>query len=364
MDSVTQFVLGASVGAAVLGPKIGPRKAVILGGLLGTMPDLDVFYPYDNPVDSFVLHRGPTHSLVMQALATPFVGEIALRILRAFGDLRESMDRLRVYLAVYLCFATHALLDAMTVYGTKLFWPLSPEPIGLGSVFIIDPLYTIPLVVVVVWGLLQGRWGTGYRKGVAVALIASTAYLGWTAGAQQIALARAEEAVGGFREADRVLSIPTPLNSVFWKVILLRDDSYANIYVPLLGDETEITAYAHRRNAQNIACAAEVDALQQVAWFSRDIVRFERVGDVLRVADLRMGLTPGYVFRFEVGRFGGEGLVPIPVRQIEEERNVEGELAWLQSGMMGEGVPRVSEQGAEIALPLPEVLTTQSETVC
>lgn len=364
MDSATQFVLGACVGAAVLGPKIGPRKAVILGGLMGTVPDLDVFYPYETAVDSFVLHRGPTHSLVIHALAAPIFGEIALRVLRAFGDVQERVDRLRVYLAVFLCFATHALLDAMTIYGTKLFWPLSPEPFGLGSVFIIDPLYTIPLVVLTLWGLFQGRWGARYRKGIAVALVASTAYLGWTAGAQQMALARAEEAVGGFQDSDRVLSIPTPLNSLFWKVILLRDDSYANIYVPLLGDKAEITAYAHDRNTQSIGCATELDELRRVAWFSRDIVRFERVGDVLRIADLRMGLTPGYVFRFEVGRFDVDGLVPIPVRQIEEERAVEGELAWLQSGMMGEGVPRASESGAEVALPLPDVLTARSEAIC
>ena len=71
MDSLTQFLLGAAVSTACLGKTLGPRKAALVGGALGTLPDLDVFIPFDDPVDSFVLHRGATHSLFIQALAAP-----------------------------------------------------------------------------------------------------------------------------------------------------------------------------------------------------------------------------------------------------------------------------------------------------
>ncbi|MBO6510809.1 MAG: metal-dependent hydrolase, partial [Roseibium sp.] len=43
MDSITQFVLGAAVSTACLGKTLGPRKAALIGGVLGTVPDLDVF---------------------------------------------------------------------------------------------------------------------------------------------------------------------------------------------------------------------------------------------------------------------------------------------------------------------------------
>ena len=82
MDPVSQFVLGASVGTAVLGRRMGVRKAALAGGLLGVLPDTDVLWPFENEVDSFVLHRGPTHSLVMQALVTPVFAE-ALRDFKA-----------------------------------------------------------------------------------------------------------------------------------------------------------------------------------------------------------------------------------------------------------------------------------------
>jgi inner membrane protein len=83
MDSITQFVLGAAVSTACLGKKIGPRKAALVGGLLGTVPDLDVLIPFADPVDSFVYHRGWTHSVFVHALAAPVFGELLVRLFRA-----------------------------------------------------------------------------------------------------------------------------------------------------------------------------------------------------------------------------------------------------------------------------------------
>ena len=49
MDSVTQITLGAAVGEAVLGRKIGGR-AMLWGAIAGTLPDLDVFVPLGDVV--------------------------------------------------------------------------------------------------------------------------------------------------------------------------------------------------------------------------------------------------------------------------------------------------------------------------
>ncbi|MFB0924476.1 MAG: metal-dependent hydrolase, partial [Vicingaceae bacterium] len=64
MDSITQIVLGAAVGEAVIGKKVG-RWAAFWGGVAGTIPDLDVFVSYftDN-ISSLAIHRGFTHSFV------------------------------------------------------------------------------------------------------------------------------------------------------------------------------------------------------------------------------------------------------------------------------------------------------------
>ena len=75
MDTLTQIVLGAGVCVAVLGRRLGPRRAAIAGGLLGTLPDLDVLIPAGDPVETFVSHRGFSHSLIIQAMVTPVIGE-------------------------------------------------------------------------------------------------------------------------------------------------------------------------------------------------------------------------------------------------------------------------------------------------
>ena len=47
----------------------------------------------------------------------------------------------RVVLGHPLALITH-LLDAFTVHGTQLWWPLPVRPTMWSTVFIIDPLYT------------------------------------------------------------------------------------------------------------------------------------------------------------------------------------------------------------------------------
>ena len=342
MDSLTQFTLGACVGAITLGPRIGARKAAIVGGLLGTVPDLDVFYPYADSVDSFTLHRGPSHSLVIQAIATPLFAEGILRLFKTFRDAGASAHRLWVYLSVYLIFATHALLDAMTVYGTKVFWPLIPDPVGIGSIFIIDPIYTLPLLGMTLWALIQSRWGPKITRGLTISLLFSTAYLGWTLVGQQIAESRAIAAIGGTQEGDRLLTIPTPFNTLFWKTILIRDDEYRNIYVPLLGGVEDVTEYRYPRNWDSLACAHDAPDLQQVAAFSQGFVRLERAEDGrIQIADLRMGMTPNYVFRFTVADAAGQG-VP-PERDRAEQRSDPRDFEWLEAGVLGSGTARPVE---------------------
>ena len=77
MDSLTQIVLGASVGEAILGKKIG-NKAMLWGAIAGTIPDLDVLLRYfTDEISSTQMHRGFSHSIVFAVLIAPLLGWIA-----------------------------------------------------------------------------------------------------------------------------------------------------------------------------------------------------------------------------------------------------------------------------------------------
>lgn len=80
MDSLTQIVLGAAVGEAVLGRKIGNR-AMLWGGIAGTIPDLDVFANLaTDPMSSLAYHRAFTHSLAFGFLAPLILGVAVHRL--------------------------------------------------------------------------------------------------------------------------------------------------------------------------------------------------------------------------------------------------------------------------------------------
>jgi len=341
MDSLTQFVLGAGVGAAVMGRRLGPRKAALVGGVLGTLPDLDVLVPFDDPVDSFILHRGASHSLFVHAVVTPLIGEALVRLFKPLRD-----QRIVAYLAVFLCLTTHAVIDALTVYGTRVFWPVLPDPVGVGSIFIIDPLYTLPLLVAAVWALFLRDWARRFGAALAVCLALSTAYLGWGLVAQQVVQARATAVLTAWGiEPERLLAIPTPFNSVFWKAMAIDGDRYLNLYMPVFGNDNRMTAYAHPSGRELAGCLVGNESLEKLAWFSDGFYRVERQAEEIVVSDLRMGLTPNYAFRFAVAEMTAEGPRAIAPERRRAQRGQDGDLDWLLANLAGETALRPAEDG-------------------
>jgi inner membrane protein len=353
MDSLTQFALGAAVSTVFLGKTLGPRKAALLGGALGTLPDLDVFLPFDNPVDAFVLHRGWTHSLFVHVAVAPVIGELLVRSIRALKD-----HRALVWLTVLLCLTTHAMIDAMTVYGTRLFWPFFEDPVGVGSVFIIDPLYTVPLVGVVIWALSRRQWSPLLSRGLGIALIFTTSYMALSVVLQAHIESRAKVifADAGI-EADRVFAIAGPLNTVVWKVIGLEEDRYHNVYLSLLDGTSTPRIYTHPRHPELVAGLGDVDAFQKLEWFSRGYYRAELEGQRIVVSDLRMGLTPSYVFRFAIAEQRGGTVSAIPPVPLSNRTDTIGQdLDWLADRFAGNPTIRRAEAAA-LAPCGPRVMT-------
>ena len=354
MDSLTQIVLGAAVSVAVSGRRIGPRKAALLGAGLGTLPDLDVLVRHGDAVSDFILHRSWSHSLLVHAALTPLIGE---GVMRVFSGLREH--RITAYLTVFLCLATHALLDAMTVYGTQLLWPLTNTPYGTGSIFIIDPLYTLPLAVATVWALLRRDWSAKVGRVTAVALALSTLYLGWSLVAQQIADGKARDVLAnaGIR-AEKVLATPMPFNTLFWRTIAIDGSHYYNVYQPLLAGPDAARIHAHPRLADGAPCLDTIPSAAAVAAFSKGYYRVFRDESGLRIADLRMGVTPSFVFDFRIASPDGDSWKEILPERVINARSAPGDIGWLLDGMFGGNTVRPSEAAAlfDPAAPLIAVL--------
>ena len=119
MDSLTQIVLGASVAEATLGKKIG-NKAIFLGAIAGTIPDLDIVMRFFvDDLSASVMHRGFSHSLIFPFIIAPILGVLCKKI---YSDL-DNVSQFEWNKMFFLTLLTHPLLDAQTTWGTQLFWP-------------------------------------------------------------------------------------------------------------------------------------------------------------------------------------------------------------------------------------------------
>ncbi len=303
MDSLSQAVLGASVAGAIA-PAGHRGKAMLLGAGLGTLPDLDVFIDFGGAVENFTYHRGFSHSLLVLA---PFSVLLWLLLQRWWAPVREAP--LRWLCAIGLTLLTHPLLDAHTAYGTQLFWPLPVPPTSWATLFIIDPLYTLPLLVGVLVAAFRRRVaGTALRVG----LVLSTLYVGWSWVAQATVSRNVEDALASMQLQDApVFMTPTPLNTLLWRVVVMTDDGYLEGFDSLLIDEgvMRFTAHASAVDAMNIA--GDVWAVERLRWFARDFVKASVENDKLVISDLRMGQEPVYVFSHVVAARGNPHWTPI-----------------------------------------------------
>jgi len=154
LDPLSQGVLGAA-----LPQSISNKKSLgiigVIGFLSGLAPDLDIFIrSKSDPILFLEFHRQFTHSLIF----IPFGGLLCALVLYFLISKRFKISFKSTWVYSTLGYATHGLLDACTSYGTLLFWPFSQTRIAWNNISIIDPIFTIPLLVlIVIAGLKQKK---------------------------------------------------------------------------------------------------------------------------------------------------------------------------------------------------------------
>lgn len=175
MDTITQIALGVCIGQAIGCRKLG-AKAAVFGGLGGLIPDLDVFVtPFLGEYASWKFHRHITHALWFG----PVLGSImGWGLWRYYGRQAEHL-RIWIWIMVLALF-THPLLDFCTIYGTQLLAPFSDKRFAISSVSIIDPIYTVPLFIALLFMAIKSLRQYAVKVSV-IALAFTTFYLafGW-----------------------------------------------------------------------------------------------------------------------------------------------------------------------------------------
>ncbi len=333
MDSLTQLVLGAAVGVAVMRRRTAAWKAALWGGVAGTLPDLDVLLSHGNPVLDMVLHRAETHAIFWLTL---FSAPFAWMVSRLHG---QGALFKRWWLALWLALVTHPLLDWLTVYGTQLALPFSNHPFGVGSVFIIDPLVTLPWLLGMVWALAARGSAAGLRAN-AVGLVLGVAYLGLGVVLQQQVLQQARGALAAQGiQPERLLATPSPFNTVLWRVVAVQGDAVHEGFYSFLDRPGAMHFDRFDRGLALAQALAANDNVQRIQDFSRGLWKMHEDAGRIIISDLRMGQEPGYVFAFAVAERHS------PPRPLDMPLAVGGQadpataLPWLWRRLQGQALP-------------------------
>jgi inner membrane protein len=329
MDSLSQLALGAAIGVAVMGRRTALWKSAVWGAVAGTLPDLDVFIDHGDAIANMVLHRAETHSLFWLTLfSLPFAALVA----RLHGEWAVWK---RWWLALWLVLVTHPLLDAMTVYGTQLALPFSNHPFGVGSVFIIDPLYTLPLLVGTGIALATTR-----LRANTFGLVLSTAYLAWGFGVQQHVERVARNALTrqGIA-AERMLVTPSAFNTIAWRVVVMQRDQYFEGFYSLLDKERTIAFDRFDRGAALEAEVRGIQGAQRIRDFSQGFYALRQQGPRVLINDLRMGQEPAYTFSFAIAERASPAQALAVPEQVGTRPDLGKFLPWLWRRIGGDPAP-------------------------
>lgn len=296
MDSLTQLALGAAVGEATLGRKVGYR-AMLWGGICATVPDLDVLLQFDDAIARMTFHRSILHSLFVLAALSPL---LAWLIVKMHPQTRPHYMGWLVL--VFAAFATHVLLDSLTVFGTQILWPFGADPVTWGTIFIIDPLYTLPLLIGVIGAALARRRGLRPYVWNLLGLTISSAYLAWSIAAKVHVndVARVALAQQGIAY-ERFITMPTPFNTLLWRVVAVDPKAYHVGYYSVLYNETAIRFESYPRQSDLLAELGAHTPVTSLRWFSKGFYTARSEGTDILMIDLRAGLEPYYEFLFKVG---------------------------------------------------------------
>ncbi|OBQ52504.1 metal-dependent hydrolase [Tamlana sp. s12] len=298
MDSLTQIVLGAAVGEAVLGKKIG-NKAMLYGAIAGTIPDLDVLAShFTDTVSALEIHRGFTHSIFFSVIFGPIFGWIVSKY-EKYKDFKGWSW------LFFWCFITHPLLDAFTTWGTQLFWPID-YPLAFKSIFVIDPLYTLPFIVFLILTMFQEKTSRKRRVYNNYGLIVSSAYLIITVVLKGWAYTKFEKNLTTQNISySQIDTRPTPLNTILWTANIDTKDAYLVGYYSFF-DTKPITFYKYPKHHEYLGDLKNNDKVKRMIHISKGWYTITKKNDKLYFNDLRfgtMGIKPDnnqFVFQYEI----------------------------------------------------------------
>lgn len=292
MDPLTQGVVGAIVPQATAG-KSRMIAAGFFGFVAGMTPDLDVLIRSEtDPLLFLEYHRQFTHSLIF----IPVGGLLCALVLHTILGRWMGLSFKRVWLFCSLGYGTHGLLDACTSYGTVLFWPFSDERFSWQVISVVDPLFTLPLLTLIVLAAVLRRPGFAH-----LAIVWAGVYLGTGYFQHQSAItAGLEIARERGHEPTRIEAKPSFANILVWKTVYeTKDRFYVDAVrvgiAPVSYPGASIEKLDIERDFSWVNMSSQqARDIERFRWFSDGYVARDQ-NDPNRIIDVRYSVVPNEI---------------------------------------------------------------------
>jgi len=368
MDSLTQIVLGAAVGEAVLGKKVG-NKALLWGAVAGTIPDLDVLSKlFVDDLTANEWHRGISHSLFFSLIMAPILAWAVSRKERIFLyliiaslavfllSLSQSFITIGSVLLIgallvwavlkmnlsntmstqedwtrlmFWSLFTHPLLDAHTSWGTQLLWPL-PWKYSWNNIFVLDPLYTVPFMLFLIVILFLKRENTWRSTLNWMGIGLSSLYMMFTLFMKYVAFSAFQDDLQARGQKYVNMSTrPAPLNCILWTANVDLGDAYLISYFSIFDTQPIHWVRVEKDHylLGDLATSPEVERLYHLTAGEYAITMRD---DTLVYNDLRFGMMGEpkeggeFVFAYQLIPEGDKLVVKeIPPPRPEGEKGKE-----------------------------------------
>ena len=289
MDPISQGTVGAAFAQSSANKK-NILSITVIGFLAGLAPDLDVLIRSStDPILFLEYHRQFTHSLFF----IPFGALIVALFL--YPLFRKSLSLKTVYLASFLGYATHGLLDACTSYGTLLFWPLSNERVTWNNISIVDPLFTIPILILIGIAIKTRKRLFSYFAIGWVAFYLSLGFVQYDRAfkaANELALLRGHT-------PERLTLKPSFGNLILWKSIYQHEEKFYVDAIRTLQSSTwclgeSVRIFDYQRHLPNLnKDSQQKKDIERFRWFSQDYLGFDAEKNL--VTDVRYSMVPNQI---------------------------------------------------------------------
>tara|TARA_X000000368_G_scaffold39465_1_gene28685 strand:+ start:258 stop:1271 length:1014 start_codon:yes stop_codon:yes gene_type:complete len=309
MDPLSQGAVGAAFAQSSANKK-NIFKIGVIGFLAGLAPDLDILIKSStDPILFLEYHRQFTHSLFF----IPFGSLIVALML--FPFVKSSMSVKTVYYASLLGYATHGLLDACTSYGTQLFWPFSNERVTWNNISIVDPLFTIPVLILVVIAIKTKKKIFSFFSIGWIIFYLSLGFIQY----ERALLAAVELAQMRGHSHERLTLKPSFGNLILWKSIYQHKETF---YVDAIrtaqsstwctGESIRVFDYQYHLPDLEKESQQKKD-IERFRWFSQDYLGYDKERNI--VTDVRYSMIPNQI-------------APMWGLMIDEQRGVNDHAIW------------------------------------